>query len=241
MIRLEGLLAAGMATTLLAGNASSGVVIAQYTFAGSSPSSTDTDLLTDALDVQIGAFPGDTDVDPGPGFQETGAFARTEDTADPGTLGGTIVPLQTAIDDGDFFSFTIEHTGTDFSISQITFDYIVTASGTTTQFGAHLFSDVTGDTDAADELVSTTPGAIPVTTSSNGVTTSLTFLLSGETDLQNRTDDVTFSIFLRDNQSNNGQIHSLDNIVVTGDVPEPGSLALLGLGGACLIRRRRRG
>jgi hypothetical protein len=39
--------------------------------------------------------------------------------------------------------------------------------------------------------------------------------------------------------TNGGQMVGIDDVLVTGEVPEPGSLALLGLGGLLIARRRR--
>ena len=53
---------------------------------------------------------------------------------------------------------------------------------------------------------------------------------------------ITFRLSLTDDNGSSSRGHYVDNLVLSGDVtliPEPASLALLGLGGLCMLSRRR--
>lgn len=231
MILSKGLLFGIAGSLVLGATSASADVLAQYNFPGGSAASSDVHPTT-ASDVQIGDFLNDNnDGDGGPGIDVLGTFVRAEDTEDPASLGGAIVTLGDAILSNDYYYFTL--TGASYSISQISFDYTVSASGTTTSFAADLLTSATGLT-GSDSLSET-----PVTTSSNGVATNVVVPLGGNASLQGLSGTTEFRIYVRDNQAGNAQSHRLNNIVVEG-TPEPGSLALLAIGGFFVSWRKRR-
>jgi hypothetical protein len=75
--------------------------------------------------------------------------------------------------------------------------------------------------------------------------TNYSFSLSGNPAYQNRASAVTFRAYVYGANNNNQNLTQFDNLTISGvaaAIPEPGSLALLGLGataGMAILRRRR--
>lgn len=224
MSRLSGIVIAGLATTLVAGNASA-VVIAEYTFTGGSLASSDTEGSTSASAINFNAwvnhpfYPGgDTPV-----ISDDKFLARTSVTNPLAETGSA--DLDDAIAADNFIEFTI--TGTDFDVTSVSFDYIISGSNTY-KYRAFVLSDVTGSTaqGMSVELQSTEASDHVVATANIA------------SDWENL-NSLTLRIYLADSTTNTNGFHYIDNIVVQG-TPEPGTLALVALGGVCLIKRRRR-
>ena len=141
--------------------------------------------------------------------------------------------LSAAISAQDYVSVTV--TGADYGISSISYDHSVSDTFNLANYTTHILASPIGFTDT-DSVLNTTRtgdgGPLPVEPIS--VDTSV------EPIFQGLTGTTEVRIYFSDTATNNGQVHILDNLVITV-TPEPGSLALLGIGGACLLWRRRRG
>lgn len=214
------------ATTLLALSvplalsvAANADVIVSFSFDSNSPAPTSTDANVDA-----------TDFTRGPGFGSSGgdAIIFTNNRAEFKTpfSGGNTDSESTNFAEGEFGFFDITaDTGFELDLANITFDVVRAGS-------------------APDKL------AVFVSTDGGATTTDVGEVNANTTgnslDLSAFQDEDTLRFFFipnGNNQQNAGRFISVDNIVVNGTasaIPEPASLALLGLGGLMLLPRRKR-
>lgn len=221
MMKRNGLLLAGFSAALLLGaNQSIAQTTVTYDFASGSAlgSVVGTDVsagnATTGGDVALSASSGGV------------AFIRSDVTSEG---------LSNAITANDYLSVTL--TGADYGISEITFNHSVSDTFDDADYTTHILVKEFGLTFvASDEVLDTTRTAdgspLPATPAAS-VDLSLDPAfqgLSGTTEIR---------VYFSDDVTNNGQIHLLDNLFITV-VPEPSSLALVGLGGFFLLRRRRR-
>lgn len=199
--------------------------IAEYTFTGNSPASSDSSAATVAGAAAFGSWDGFSS--PDYGISSEVAYARSSVTSDQlSNLSGN-----GAIDHNDYLGFTI--TGVDFDIAAISFQHSMTDTDNGNTYQAHLFTSATGFSEG-DVLLSTSLAG-----TGGAVSDTPTLVTTGIAALQGIVGDLEVRIYFTDAQTIPGFIHTLDNIIVSG-VPEPGSLALFGLGGVCVLWRRRR-
>lgn len=219
MMARKGLLSAGLAGALLlsVGQANAQTTVT-YSFDGGSavPSVVGSDVTagnaTTAGDVGLTAS--------APGA----AFVRSDSTSEG---------LPAAFLANDYVSVTV--TGADYGISNISYEHSVTDTFNLGNYTTHLLASPVGfaDTGSVFNLTRTGDGSpLPAEL--------IDLDLSVEPVFQDLTGTTEFRIYFSDTVTNNGHVHILDNLVIEV-VPEPGSLAFLGLGGACLLWRRRRG
>lgn len=225
MSRSNALLTGLTAALILAGTHTSADVLAEYTFTGNSPASTDTTLLPNATDANFGSWDGTwTGTTTGfIGFNFGVAFVSTSLTTDALTTGtGT-----GAVGRGDYLAFTIQGSG--FDITSIAFEHAISDSDADATYQAHLYTSETG-------LIA---GQVSTLTGTGvAVAGGLTYVPTGGA-LDGLTSDLEVRIYFTDSQDVNGFAHSIDNIIVQG-TPEPTSLAVLGILGVLVLSRRRR-
>ena len=209
-------------------------VLAEYRFAGGSPASIDGNPQTNAGafmftnttdEAPVGGPTGNADI----GFSsgQGNAFIRSEAT------GST---QAAALADDDFFTFTVSPSDSSdvLDLDTLTLTAALQVDGSsdplknTTMATVYLTSSLDG---FADEIDSDTVAA--------GALESFSFDLSGTQ--FNALSSITFKLSASDDGNDNADILRLDDVVLNGTViPEPASLALLGLGGLMLLPRRRR-
>ncbi|WP_435892612.1 PEP-CTERM sorting domain-containing protein [Oceaniferula spumae] len=138
--------------------------------------------------------------------------------------------LAGAIAANDYFTFTVTaESGFILNLQNLTLDVGRAANGAE---DFYVFSDVDGFADGQQ-----IGSAVDITTAG----TSLPVDLSDSK--YSGLSSIEFRIYVDDRASNNDTSSAtfVDNVVLTGDaVPEPSSVALLGLGGLALILRRRK-
>lgn len=209
------------------------VLLAEYTFDladiaadGKSASATSTFGSIDAGDITFGPS---SSVSGTPLFETSGAVVRSSETSSTNDL---LSEALAGSGFSEYLSFTIDSTSASpFSISKISYDYEITsASGLV--LSTHLLLNDDGDAFSAADLLKTTQltPANPLSTADAEVTYDLA--------LTGLTAPVEIRIYFSDTSVSGAGIHGVSNIKIEG-VPEPSSLALLGLGGICLLRRRR--
>ncbi len=211
--------------------------LADYRFTGGTAASIDSHAGTDAGDFQAvsGANEGSAASDIGFGATSNTAFVRGDAVAQPNTASG-------ALNDDDFLSFTISATnaGDAMVLDELIFEgfYLSdNALGDLTSVTVYLQSSVGGFGDGSpvlDSFALTESGGI----GDGGPTYSVD--LSAFPSLA--TAEFRFYFAAVGSSGNKvGDTVRLDNVQLTGDIiPEPASLALMGLGGLTVLFRSRR-
>lgn len=223
-------------TLLLAGSmlllpSSEAAVLAQYTFTGASPVSTDTDPNGTASNFNVsgGSYPVDSSTS---GFSSLSSSVFIRSSVLTNTESG-------AISGNDYFSFTLTpNAGVTYNLSSLDLNFGGNSDGTTFGVGAFLRTSLNGY-----GTNSITPISISQTVSTTGTTYgAFSFDLSS---LGSVTSAVTFRLYLTSDSVSNAHILRGDDIVLNGTaaVPEPSTVAL-GLAGvlglAALSRLRRK-
>ena len=150
---------------------------------------------------------------------------------------------ETTLTGNNYVGFTVDiDAGYELDLTALSFNYNSNdANGTIAPTATTTFSVRTSADGFASDL-SGTYSANPDVANSNGAAEeSASFDLSGAS-FQNLTGSFEVRIYAELSESSFEFINRYDNALLTGDtalVPEPGSLALLGLGGLCVLRRRR--
>jgi hypothetical protein len=170
-----------------------------------------------------------TDLNSGGGVPLT--FAGGEGNPTAPSIGFTMGDVNdgTFLDD-DYYTFTITpDPGTELDFTSLTFDFQKQSGGA--DVNLRIFSSVDGFTNGSELGTGTvSPQGSWVT----GISADLT-------SLANQTAATEFRIYVDTSGTFGPNALNLDNIQVEGEaIPEPSSLALLGLGLAFLIARRRR-
>ena len=211
-------------------------VLVQYDFTndGGAANPSQTSGSATGSDVTFGGFIG-TGGSGGISGTTDVLFARTNATGDTTGDGDS---LADAIANENYATFTLTNsTGGDVDLDTLTFNNWFTNPFNTLDARVYVLSDVDGFTDG-DELgfsqflgngpdVPTDP--VDQVLQSFDIT-SLGTLVNGAS--------IEFRLYITDNSTSNSRIHRIDDVTVNA-VPEPGSLALFGLGGLMVARRRR--
>jgi len=214
--KTKALLIALAASTMLAGSATA-ATIAEYAFQSSDLTSSDPSTNWETSDLSSGNanmlnIGGSGNPSPALDFE----FSDFND----GTL-----------QDSDYYQFTVTP-DTGFELDLADFNFDLNKQGTA-DVSVHLYSDIDSYT---SEIGSATVVGTGAGYRSWG---SFTIDASGHPNL---TEATTFRAYLFTTGSVGSNWTYVDNIRLTGNaiIPEPGSLALLGLGGLYLLQRRRR-
>jgi len=162
----------------------------------------------------------------------------------------TTASLALAIPAEDYIEFTVSTSSVQTAtLTTFTFDWWLNSPNATgTQsYSVYALSDVNGFVDGQQFGSKTlgeggTPGVGFNAHDAEGKALGLSFNIAALGPLTTN-DSITFRIYFVDNRTGvSSPFHAVDNVTVNGtvtEVPEPGSLALLGLGGLMVARRRR--
>lgn len=229
---------------LIGAYSASAEVVALYNFVddggANQATSKDLNVATNALDWTGGPWLAEDGDGNSPGISTSSntAFGRTEDTGTATADGDT---LAEAIADGSYIGFTFDANGSSTDLNSLAFDHSFTSVFDGGSFSLAVMNSDTGFTDG-DELETFTFTFADKNDSNTNVDPVGRFIdLSSVASLQGVTGTTEFRFYLYDNSNSQSRINRVANVTLDGDVvPEPTSLALLGLGGLCMMSRRRR-
>jgi len=220
-------LAATLAGTGLFAGPASGIVIASYDFAGGSATSGDSDTDTTASAISVVGGSSNFGISSGTGtlFARSTAVANTG--TDPGVNASERVEFSVTLDNGPALSLqnitgTLEADAGDFWQANYSMFASTDDFATSTSLGTA--SDPSGGSATAFDISLASLGNVTGTVKFRLVPYA-EFFTNDEGELE---------------QPSNGKILRLDDVVVNGTVvPEPASVALMGLGGLLMLGRRR--
>ena len=152
---------------------------------------------------------------------------RAEDFGNTGDL---------AITNGQYIEITLDSTGLDsdvFDLDAVSVSLWRNGNGAPTDYALAFDADNNG-WDTGDFLITATPAA-----PEGGVINPETLTFDAST-IDAATTSSTIRLYYWGSISGSGNTHLYDVELSYTIIPEPGSLALLGLGGLCMIMRRRR-
>ena len=195
-------------------------VLSSYDFTGGSLLSSDTDAYTSSSSFDVTEYHGDA----GSGYYQL--YGSSTDNINTDALYGS---FQINADSYGMSGFNQTE------LTTMTFDYYTTfATGSSSLYMSYRLYNADGS------IISTTGLGVVVASATNPISSDeITVDLSSITLSEGQ--GVRFYFDGNDDQPGSGQ-HRFDNIVVNGNsvVPEPSSLAMLGLGGLAIVSRRRR-
>jgi hypothetical protein len=240
--------AIGTALSLGTISTANAAVVAEYQFTGNSLASSDSDPSTAT------SFVHNFDVSTGSGlgidfFSGSGSPAAPSRAFSLGASTGAT--LEAAVADGDFVQFQVTPvSGQQLDFGLLTFDLRTRINSGPDNIIGPITSNVTllvsNDGFATTLANIGTVSQTTPTRTSGGASVSTGFV--GQTfdlsALDDQSGSLTLRLYIYDNSSSNDADVSFDNVKLNATasaIPEPGTLALLSLGGiACLTRRRSR-
>ena len=207
----------------------SAAIIAEYNFNSSNLLSSDSESNTTAGSISSGAgILGGTDLSTNRGNGGTAAIYIKYSDLYPQNSG--VKTLADAITDELYYSFTVTPDAGQ-SIDFTTFTAYIDKNGGGAIFGYYLLSSIDGFTTS------------DVIDSDEGHGTNIRNINLDVSSLTGVTTATEFRLYIRtDNFTNGSNDFDFDDVVLNGTVtaiPEPSALALFGLGGLMLLRRRR--